>query len=138
MYESPPQGIVLVGHSMGGVVARSLLVDSKFDASRISLVLTFATPHTEPRTYSACPKSHLEESDLAYPLDKRMIELWTVLNVPPQSSGKPYLPRVVSVSGGLKDELIDETWTADPSVFHVSTTEIDSVWLETDHQCIVW
>ncbi|KAH7720813.1 GPI inositol-deacylase-like protein [Aphelenchoides avenae] len=121
MYETSPQGIVLVGHSMGGIVARSLLVDPKFNASRISLVLTFATPHSEP----------------PYPLDKRIIELWSGLSASlPRAKDGPFSPQVVSVSGGLKDELIDEAWTAEPSVFHVSTTEIDTVWLETDHQCI--
>ena len=48
--------------------------------------------------------------------------------------------RVVSISSGVKDELIAESFarSKNPTVYHYVTTGIDRVWLEADHQCIVW
>lgn len=45
---------------------------------------------------------------------------------------------IISVDGGLRDELIAPEWTYAPFVLHAASTEIDDAWLETDHQCIVW
>lgn len=49
-----------------------------------------------------------------------------------------FLNRTVSISSGLKDEFIDEEWMRTDQLMHVSTMEIDGVWLETDHKCIIW
>lgn len=46
--KSPPQSVVLVGHSMGGVVARALFTLPRFNSHLVSLIITQASPHLAP------------------------------------------------------------------------------------------
>lgn len=46
--KSPPQSVVVVGHSMGGVVARALYTLPRFNPSLVSLIITQASPHLAP------------------------------------------------------------------------------------------
>uniref|UniRef100_A0A914DDN0 GPI inositol-deacylase n=1 Tax=Acrobeloides nanus TaxID=290746 RepID=A0A914DDN0_9BILA len=123
MYDKPPNGIIFVGHSMGGIAIRLLISDPGFDLNKAAMVLTFATPHRMP----------------PLPIDHKMIQMWKKIHETWKTDRilNSHI-RIISVSGGFKDELIDEIWTLDKNVTHVSTTEIDKVWLEADHQCIVW
>ena len=41
----PPTSVVLVGHSMGGVVARALFTLPRFNPRLVSLIITQASPH---------------------------------------------------------------------------------------------
>lgn len=47
---TPPHGIIFVGHSMGGIVIRSLLRSIDFDPRRIAFIVTLGTPHKDART----------------------------------------------------------------------------------------
>lgn len=51
MYSPPPHGIIFVGHSMGGIVIRSLLHNIRFDPSRIAFIVTLGTPHKNARMF---------------------------------------------------------------------------------------
>lgn len=51
MYSPPPHGIIFVGHSMGGIVIRSLLHSVHFDPSRIAFIVTLGTPHKNARMF---------------------------------------------------------------------------------------
>lgn len=46
-----PPGIVLIGHSMGGIIIQSLFSSSKFldIVEKVSVIISFATPYKEPR-----------------------------------------------------------------------------------------
>jgi hypothetical protein len=68
----------------------------------------------------------------AFPIDDKMIRIWERMH-----SLQTNVP-IFSIDGGLRDELIEPDWTRSPFALHASSTEIDDVWLETDHQCIVW
>ncbi|CAG5865890.1 unnamed protein product [Menidia menidia] len=46
--KNPPQSVVLVGHSMGGVVARALFTLPRFNTHLVSLIITQASPHQAP------------------------------------------------------------------------------------------
>lgn len=46
--KTPPQSVVLVGHSMGGVVARALYTLPRFNPSLVSIIITHASPHLAP------------------------------------------------------------------------------------------
>jgi hypothetical protein len=47
--------------------------------------------------------------------------------------------KIISVSGGLKDEFIEEDWTNAPFVSaHSFSSALDTVWLDMDHKCILW
>lgn len=47
-HEAPPHSVVLVGHSMGGVVARALFTLPRFSPRLVSLIITQASPHQAP------------------------------------------------------------------------------------------
>lgn len=46
--KTPPQSVVVVGHSMGGVVARALYTLPRFNPNLVSLIITQASPHLAP------------------------------------------------------------------------------------------
>ncbi|VIO87117.1 Uncharacterized protein BM_BM5838 [Brugia malayi] len=123
MYSPPPHGIIFVGHSMGGIVIRSLLHNIRFDPSRIAFIVTLGTPHKNaPMVFDW----YLEN------IYDRMHKNWR------EHEKKLASLLVLSVSGGLKDHLVPEHFTLDNGVRHISTTAIDGIELETDHLCIVW
>jgi triacylglycerol esterase/lipase EstA (alpha/beta hydrolase family) len=41
-----PSSVVLIGHSLGGLVAKSLLVSPAVSPSSVQVIITLATPHT--------------------------------------------------------------------------------------------
>ncbi|VDN23718.1 unnamed protein product [Gongylonema pulchrum] len=123
LYSSPPPGIIFVGHSIGGIVIRSLLLDASFDPAQIAFIVTLGTPHKHPPLvfdwYMEYIYSAMHEA-----WKRRRNELVHLL--------------VLSISGGLKDHLVPEHLTLDDDVQHVSTTAVDGIELEADHLCIVW
>ncbi|OZC10333.1 hypothetical protein X798_02640 [Onchocerca flexuosa] len=123
MYSPPPPGIIFVGHSMGGIVIRSLLLSVHFDLSRIAFIVTLGTPHKDaPMVFDWYLKNIYDRMHDSW--RKHEKELANLL--------------VLSVSGGLKDHLVPEHFTLDNGIRHVSTTAVDGIELETDHVCIVW
>lgn len=46
--EFAPSSVAIVGHSMGGLVARALLTLKNFKPELINLLITQATPHIAP------------------------------------------------------------------------------------------
>uniref|UniRef100_A0A0R3RRD8 GPI inositol-deacylase n=1 Tax=Elaeophora elaphi TaxID=1147741 RepID=A0A0R3RRD8_9BILA len=123
MYTPPPHGIIFVGHSMGGIVIRSLLHSANFDPSRIAFIITLGTPHKNaPMVFDWYLKNIYDRMHESW--RERQKELANLL--------------VLSVSGGLKDHLVPEHFTLDNGIRHISTTAVDGIELETDHLCIVW
>ena len=45
---SPPTQLILVGHSMGGLVARGVFTYPQFNPKAVSVLITLATPHRSP------------------------------------------------------------------------------------------
>ncbi|CAG9537628.1 unnamed protein product [Cercopithifilaria johnstoni] len=123
MYSPSPHGIIFVGHSMGGIVIRSLLHSVDFDSSRIAFIITLGTPHKDaPMVFDWYLKNIYDRMHESW--KKHQKELASLL--------------ILSVSGGLKDHLVPEHFTVDSGIRHISTTAIDGIELETDHLCIVW
>ncbi|MBN3307273.1 PGAP1 deacylase, partial [Amia calva] len=46
--DAPPRSVAVVGHSMGGIVARALFTLPRFSPPLVSLILTQASPHQGP------------------------------------------------------------------------------------------
>ncbi|MFH4978308.1 hypothetical protein AB6A40_005017 [Gnathostoma spinigerum] len=122
-YKPSPRRIILVGHSMGGIVIRSLVRCSGFDFSRIAMILTLSTPHLSPTVLT----DHFMEQ--VYEDIKR--------NWPEVRRNYPHL-RIISFSGGLKDLMVPEYLCNSEDVSHFSTAAINGIELEADHLCMVW
>nr|CAD7409491.1 unnamed protein product [Timema cristinae] len=45
---SVPRSVVLVGHSMGGMVAKGLFLQPAFNSRLVNVIITLATPHKQP------------------------------------------------------------------------------------------
>lgn len=119
-----PRHLILVGHSMGGVVAKAALLRAPRGpgAPRIPLLVTLASPN------AAHP--FLAEHALAA-FYRELQVAW---------AGAPLKPAVLSVSGGWRDTLVDEGLALERGSHAVSTSTegVPGVMLSADHQAIVW
>lgn len=81
--KTPPQSVVLVGHSMGGVVARALYTLPRFNPSLVSLIITHASPHLAPVLVL---DPHLLGKDSHAGLGQNIWKQWILIFTPPPPS----------------------------------------------------
>lgn len=127
---SSKKKLVLIGHSMGGVIAKGVFSLSNFDSSDISLILTLASPHRKP----------------VIAIDADIVSLYKKIKHSWRFRKKAELRNmpIISIGGGQRDVLVRSDLT--PNDFehssnldiHALTTSIPGVWLSVDHLAIVW
>ncbi|XP_076854507.1 GPI inositol-deacylase [Brachyhypopomus gauderio] len=125
----PPGSVVLVGHSMGGVVARALFTLPSFNPGLVSLILTQASPHLAP----------------VLSLDPYILEFYSSVRRRWRSEAEDLRNvTVLSVGGGYRDYQVRSGLTAlscpadDPNKMAVVVTAVPRTWVSTDHLSIVW
>ncbi|KAL8277966.1 hypothetical protein RQP46_009598 [Phenoliferia psychrophenolica] len=146
-----PTAVIVVAHSMGGVVARAAFLHPHFQAHSISTLITFATPHAAPpvtvdrnvdrvygqinsywrRAYGLASASGNSEDDAATTAKEREALADLVL---------------VSIGGGLSDVTIASESVSlsslvplnDSHGFTVFTTAIPGLHTPIDHLAILW
>ncbi|XP_077175477.1 GPI inositol-deacylase isoform X2 [Paroedura picta] len=126
---SMPSSVAIVGHSMGGLVARGLLTLKNFKTKLISILVTQATPHIAP----------------VMPLDPYLTEFYTAVNhhwnlkAPDRAN-----LTTLSVVGGFRDYQVRSGLAFLPgssqtnNALSVVSSEVPRVWASTDHLSIVW
>jgi glycosylphosphatidylinositol deacylase len=131
-----PSSVILVGHSMGGVVARTMLTMPNYQTNSVNTIITLSAPHARPPvtfdsqivdTYQNVNdywrKSHSKEWGMDNPL-------WHVT--------------VISIAGGGLDTIVPSDYASISSLvpdthgFTVFTSSIPSVWTGMDHLAITW
>ncbi|KAJ4933318.1 hypothetical protein JOQ06_030150 [Pogonophryne albipinna] len=106
--KTPPQSVVLVGHSMGGVVARALFTLPRFNTNLVSLIITQASPHLAP----------------VLALDPYLLDFYSAVRQKWVNQAKKLRNvTVLSVGGGYRD---------------YQATAVPRTWVSTDHLSIVW
>lgn len=97
-----PQSVILVGHSIGGLIAKSLFLDPDFDQGQVKIIVTLATPHHAP-VVNADPKIQ----DFYTKLDN----FWNYNEIE-----KKFL--LVSIGGGVQDAQVRPglTWSAQADI----------------------
>ncbi|XP_060113371.1 GPI inositol-deacylase [Heteronotia binoei] len=127
--DSAPSSIAIVGHSMGGLVARALLTLKNFKAELINILVTQATPHTAP----------------VMPLDQYLTDFYTAVNHHWKHKAQDRTNlTTLSVAGGFRDYQVRSGLAFLPrssqqnSALSVVSSEIPRVWASTDHLSIVW
>ncbi|XP_068186136.1 GPI inositol-deacylase isoform X2 [Antennarius striatus] len=127
--KTPPQSVVLVGHSMGGVVARALYTLPRFNTSLVNLIITQASPHLAP----------------VLVLDPYLLEFYsTVREKWVNNAHKLVNITVLSVGGGYRDYQVRSGLTSlpclhgDPNKLSLVATAVPRTWVSTDHLSIVW
>uniref|UniRef100_A0A3P8WAI7 GPI inositol-deacylase n=1 Tax=Cynoglossus semilaevis TaxID=244447 RepID=A0A3P8WAI7_CYNSE len=124
--KNPPHHVVLVGHSMGGVVARALFTLPRFNTSLVKLIITQASPHLAPVLaldphllfYSAVRQKWVKEAD-------------KLRNI-----------TVLSIAGGYRDYQVRSGLTSLPCSSGDNNklslaTAVPRTWVSTDHLSIV-
>lgn len=111
-----PKSVVLIGHSMGGVIARKL---AQMPFSPIEIVITLASPH--------------KRSPLI--LDEHISSFY-------EHVADPIRPDItfVNLAGGFSDLLVPTTLTdsKDNASLYAVTTHIPLSWAPADHKQILW
>ncbi|KAF8562407.1 hypothetical protein P879_11039 [Paragonimus westermani] len=125
-----PRSVLVVGHSLGALVAFYLLSDPTFDQQKITTVISLAAP-----VFSSIlsPGHHM---------DHVYDRIWNYLT---RVAAQPSHPLVViSLTGGSRDLMVPDilgnvNQNSDGlKALWLSTSAVAHVWASCDHLCIVW
>lgn len=131
-----PSSVIIVGHSMGGIVARTMLTMPNYQLNSVNTIITLSTPHTR------APVS----------FDEQIVSTYTHINDYWRKSYSaewaPYNPlfytTLISIAGGSLDTVVPSDYANVASIlpetngFTVFTSSIPDVWVGIDHLAILW
>ena len=131
LYERKGPGsdsVILIGHSMGGMIARALFTLENFQPKFISIIITLGTPHVAPVLSF---DSHLNTFYL------RVNDFW-------KSDPSVANLSIISLAGGSRDVLVPAIYCSLPRngqidlQYSAVTTAVPGVWLTIDHLALCW
>lgn len=131
-----PTSVIILGHSMGGIVARTMLVMPNYQSNSINTIITMSAPHARP------PVSFDAEIVQTY---KQINDYWREAYSQKWANNNPLWHVIlVSIAGGALDTVVPsdyaslESLVPDTHGFTVFTSSIPTVWTGIDHQAILW
>nr|Q2H102.2 RecName: Full=GPI inositol-deacylase [Chaetomium globosum CBS 148.51] len=131
-----PTSVIVLGHSMGGIVARTMLIMPNFQSHSINTIITMSAPHARP------PVSFDSQSVQTY---KDINDYWRRAYSQQWANDNPlWHVTLVSIAGGGLDTVVPsdyasvESLVPDTHGFTVFTSTIPNVWTSMDHQAILW
>ncbi|CAF9934495.1 MAG: GPI inositol deacylase [Heterodermia speciosa] len=131
-----PSSVILIGHSMGGVVARTMLTMPNYQSNSVNTIVTMSTPHARPpvafdgdivRTYKKTNDYWREAYSQKWANDN---PLWHVT--------------LISIAGGSLDTVVPSDYASLESLvpathgFTVFTSSVPNAWTGADHLQMVW
>ncbi|KAI1816445.1 GPI inositol-deacylase [Poronia punctata] len=131
-----PSSVIIVGHSMGGVVARVAFVMSNFQPHSVNTIVTMSAPHARaPVTFDPLLVKVYEDIN----------DHWrhAYSSKPPMDNSLSQVT-LVSIAGGGLDTVVPSDYAGLESIvpethgFTVFTSTIPSVWTGMDHLAITW
>ncbi|XP_053328203.1 GPI inositol-deacylase [Spea bombifrons] len=124
-----PQNVLIIGHSMGGLVARALLTLKNFNPELINLIITQATPHVLP----------------VLPVDSYLTDFYAMVNNYWILNARELQNiTTLSVAGGFRDYQVRSGLAflsgsdLEKSALSVVSSAVPLAWASTDHLSIVW
>jgi pimeloyl-ACP methyl ester carboxylesterase len=130
-----PKSVIIIGHSMGGAVARAMPSMPNYQENTINTILTLAAPHARP------PVSFDPAMVAAY---KKINAFWRDSFLSHSHRNPLDEMSLVSVAGGGLDTMIPSEYASltslvpDTHGFTVFTSSIPNVWTAADHLAIMW
>ncbi|KAI9885731.1 MAG: mitochondrial membrane protein [Watsoniomyces obsoletus] len=131
-----PSSVILVGHSMGGIVARTMLTMPNYQSNSINTIITMSAPHARP------PVAFDGDIVRAY---QRINDYWRKAYAQKWANNNPlWHVTLISVVGGGLDTMIPSDYASISSLvpdthgFTVFTSSVPHVWTGMDHQAILW
>ncbi|KAJ5603211.1 hypothetical protein N7537_006167 [Penicillium hordei] len=131
-----PSAVILVGHSMGGIVARTSLTMANYQANSVNTIITMSAPHAKP------PVSF--DSDIVHTY-KQINDYWRDAYAQTWANNNPlWHVTLISIAGGARDTVVPSDYASISSLvpethgFTVFTSSIPDVWIGMDHLSITW
>lgn len=131
-----PSSVVLIGHSMGGVVARTMLTMPNYQSNSVNTIVTMSAPHARP------PVSFDADIVRAY---KETNRYWRQAYSQKWANDNPlWHVTLISIAGGGLDNIIPSDYASLASLvppthgFTVFTSSIPNMWTGADHIQTTW
>jgi glycosylphosphatidylinositol deacylase len=131
-----PTSVIVLGHSMGGIVARTMLTMPNYQSSTINTIITMSAPHARP------PVSFDSDVVKTY---KRINDYWRQAYSQKWANNNPlWHVTLISIAGGGLDTVVPSDYASLSSLvpethgFTVFTSSVPNVWTGMDHQQILW
>ncbi|KAI0014289.1 PGAP1-domain-containing protein [Xylariaceae sp. FL0662B] len=131
-----PSSVIVLGHSMGGIVARTMFIMPNYQPNSVNTIITMSAPHARP------PVTFDPQIVNIY---KDINDYWrhSYLETSPNGNPLEHVTLVSIVGGGL-DTVVPSDYAGLESIapethgFTVFTSTIPNVWTSMDHQEITW
>lgn len=121
MHSIDTNGVIVIGHSVGGFIAKALFARDYFDHNLVPLLINLASPLTKPFIN----------------FDDEMRELFVATHHHWSRRSNETLS--ISISGGKSDRLVPMHLSLDSQYdLALTTNSIKDVWLTADHVSITW
>ena len=129
-----PKAVILIGHSMGGIVARTMVALPNYIPDSVNTIITLSTPHIIP------PLTFDHDINRVYEL---VNQYWRNSFAGNTSSSVEDMA-VVSIAGGKSDTTVPSDYAAISAVippsngFSTFSYSVPNVWTSIDHLAMVW
>ncbi|KAI9760376.1 MAG: NADPH-adrenodoxin reductase [Chaenotheca gracillima] len=131
-----PSSVILLGHSMGGIVARTMLTMPNYQSNSINTIITMSAPHARP------PVSWDADIVRTY---KQINDYWRQAYSQRWANNNPlWHVTLISIAGGGLDTVVPSDYASlsslvpDTHGFTVFASSVPNVWTGMDHQAILW
>ena len=131
-----PTSVLIVGHSMGGIVARTMLTMPNYQANSINTIITLSAPHARaPVSFDADIVSIYQTINTYW--RQAYSQRWA-------NDNPLWHVTLVSIAGGGLDTVVPSDYSSLASLvpethgFTVFTSTIPTVWSGSDHLSILW